>query len=108
MKLAFFPKTVLGKWSLRSAAVFLTLFVFSLVMVGLSQRQEGEEFMMKSAVRFFLIAEGLLAIVSGLAAFFLGIVSIVKYKERSVLIFLASFVGLLALFFLLGEFLFPH
>ena len=108
MKLAFFPKTVLGKWSLRSAAVFLTLFVFSLVMVGLSQRQEGEEFMMKPAVRFFLIVEGLLAMVSGLAAFFLGIVSIVKHKERSVLIYLAAFVGLLTLLFLLGEFLFPH
>jgi len=108
MKLAFFPKTRLGKWSLRSATVFLTLFVFSLVMVGLSQRQEGEEFMMKPAVRFFLIVEGLLAMVSGLAAFFLGIVSIVKHKERSVLIYLGTFVGLLALLFLLGEFLFPH
>ncbi|MBI2670751.1 hypothetical protein HYX18_02130 [Candidatus Woesearchaeota archaeon] len=49
-----------------------------------------------------------LAGISGILAFFTGIISIVKSKERSVLVFLATAIGLFVLIFVLGEFLFPH
>jgi hypothetical protein len=46
--------------------------------------------------------------ISGIAAFVTGLISMIKSKERSILVFLAAVVGLYALIFFLGEFLFPH
>jgi hypothetical protein len=46
--------------------------------------------------------------ISGIAAFVTGLISIIKSKERSILVFLVVVVGVLALLFLLGEVIFPH
>lgn len=51
---------------------------------------------------------GLLVAISGVAAFFTGIISIVKGKERSVLVFVSTAVGFFVLLFLAAEILFPH
>ena len=45
---------------------------------------------------------------SAIAAFIAGIIAIIKNKERSVLVFISSLVGLLVLFFVLGEVFSPH
>ena len=50
----------------------------------------------------------LLAAVSGVSALVTGIIGIVKSRERSVLVFLATVIGLFVLIFSLGEILFPH
>ena len=47
-------------------------------------------------------------IVVGVAAFVTGLISIIKGKERSILVFIGTLVGVFALIFVLGEFLFPH
>ncbi len=50
----------------------------------------------------------LLAGVSGVSALVTGIIGIVKSRERSLLVFLATAIGLIVLIFSLGEILFPH
>jgi hypothetical protein len=50
----------------------------------------------------------LIAGISGISAFFTGIIGILKSKERSVLVFIAVLIGFFILVFILGEFLFPH
>lgn len=108
MKKDFKPKTRLGKWSAGFGAAFVALYLFSIIIVGLTQKQIGEEVIMNPLARPFLIATGLLAMASGLLAFFAGIISFVKYKERSVFVYITVFIGLLAVAFLIGEFLLPH
>lgn len=45
----------------------------------------------------------LLAGLSGIAAFVVGLISIVKSKERSPLVYIATLIGLLIVVFLAGE-----
>jgi hypothetical protein len=45
---------------------------------------------------------------SGIIAFFTGVISIIKRKERSLLVFVATIIGLLLILFLLGEIFSPH
>ena len=45
---------------------------------------------------------------SGIAAFFTGIISILKNKERSVLVFLSTLLGSLVLLWIFAEIAFPH
>ncbi|MFH1712547.1 MAG: hypothetical protein ABH846_04935 [Patescibacteria group bacterium] len=40
--------------------------------------------------------------------FFCGADSVIKYRERSVTAIIATIIGLLILFFLVGEFTMPH
>jgi hypothetical protein len=44
----------------------------------------------------------------GLAAGILGLIAVIRKNERSWLVWLTLLPGLLVLFLLLGEFLFPH
>ena len=46
--------------------------------------------------------------VVGIAALVTGLISIIKRNERSILVLSATLIGLFALLFVLGEFLFPH
>jgi hypothetical protein len=50
----------------------------------------------------------LLAAISGAAAFFTGIIAIIKSKERSIPVFLTTLMGLFILIFCLGEVISPH
>ena len=46
--------------------------------------------------------------ISVILAFFIGLIAIIKHKERAILVFLITLFGFLALIFILGEFLSPH
>jgi hypothetical protein len=50
----------------------------------------------------------IIGLTSAIAAFVTGLISIVKSRERSILVFLAAIIGLLVLIFCLGEVIFPH
>jgi hypothetical protein len=84
---SFLPKTVLGKWSVSliviSFLLFLAVFRFGLVSIDAGK----------------LLAGGITA-AAGIAAFFTGLISIVK-NERAVLVFLSIIIGFLALMFFL-------
>ena len=108
MKINFMPKTRLAKWSTGFGVFFTAFMIISPILTSLNQGQEGDETQMNYATRPFLIVLGLLAMASGLLAFVTGIISLFKYKERTILIYITTFIGLLAVVFLFGEFLFPH
>ncbi len=46
--------------------------------------------------------------VTGVSAFFVGMIAIIKEKERALLAYVATSIGLLFMLFLMGEVLFPH
>ena len=104
MKITVLPSTKPGKWSIGLAiGVFLFYFLSRLIVV-LGNQRGGEEFFSN----LFIAIPVLLAGLSGVAAFFTGIVGVVKDKERSILVILAILFGFLVLMFGLGEFVSPH
>lgn len=97
------PKTILGKWSVGLIIVFFLLFALFQFLVASGQRGGATFFdNLLLAIPIFLAG------ICGVSSFFTGLIGIVKSKERSILVFLATIIGLLVLLFLLGEILFPH
>ncbi len=104
MKSAFLPTTTLGKWSISLAISLFFLFILSLAITILGHQTGGETFF----DNLYISVPMFLAGISGIAALITGIICILRYKERSVLVFMAALIGLFVLFLVLGEFLAPH
>jgi hypothetical protein len=102
MNIFLLPKTALGKWALGLAISFIVLFVLVIILVTTGQ-EGGETFFSN----LYLAVPGLLAVVSGLATFLTGIISIIFMKERALLVFLATAIGLIVIVFMVGDLLFP-
>lgn len=100
MKVDLLPKTILGKWSVGLIVIFFLLFVLFNLLVASGQRGPG----FNPWLAFTIIPAG----ISGISAFFTGIIGIIKKKERSLLVFLSVALGLFVLIFLLGEVMVPH
>ncbi len=103
MKIKFKPKSTLGTWSIGliiALAIFVGLFF---MFIALGERGGATFFS-----NLKLTIPGLLAAASGICAFFTGIISIIKSKERAILVFLSTILGLLVLLWSLAEVLFPH
>jgi hypothetical protein len=103
MKIRIIPGTTLGKWSIGLTGGLVLFFALLWVLAATGQRG-GETFFSNPA----LAIPALLAAVSGIAAFFTGIIGIIKSKERSISAFLAVLIGFFVLVFCLGEILSPH
>ena len=103
MRISLKPKTTMGKWSTGLIIAFFLFVAVFLILVASGQRGDDTFFSFTA-----LTIPGLLAGVSAVSALVTGIVSIVKGRERSVLVFLATAIGLYLLILLLGEILFPH
>jgi predicted RND superfamily exporter protein len=98
MRITFMPKTRLGKWSVGLIIAFFASLVLLTILIASGQRG-GATFFSNP----LLIAPLLLAGIFGVSAFFTGIIGIVKRRERSVLVFLATLIGFFVLLFALGE-----
>lgn len=88
MKVTLWPKSDLGKWSARLSIAFIILISLKI--------------MNAAPMPTFTIA------ILGLVGFFMGIVAMIKNKERSIPIFLSIVVGLLIIFWTVAEFIYPH
>jgi cytochrome bd-type quinol oxidase subunit 2 len=97
------PKTRAGKLSLESLLVFVLAYIIFWLLVASGQRG-GQTFFSNP----LLAVIGIIMALSGISAFFTGLMGIIKQKERSILVFLATAIGFLVLIFVLGEILFPH
>jgi len=97
------PKTKLGKWSVYLIGLFILFLIIFYILIATGQRG-GDTFFSNT----YLTIPFLLAAVSGVASFIVGPIAIIKQRERSVLVFLSSFVGLLITLFLAAELIFPH
>jgi hypothetical protein len=100
MQIYFLPRTLLGKCSI-GLIVGLVIFFAVAGLVVASGQQGGETFFSNLAISVPMFLAG----ISGISAFFTGVVSIIKSKERSVFVFFTTFMGLLVISFLSGEFL---
>lgn len=103
MKICFLPKTNLGKWSV--GWILLAVFTFAIFWLLIALGERG-------GATFFsnlkLTIPGLSIVFFGTASFAVGIISIIKKKERSSLVFLSAILGFMILLFFLAEILFPH
>jgi hypothetical protein len=97
------PKTSWGKWSVGLIAALILFFVLFLIFVISGQRGDDTFFS-----NLLLSIPILLAGACGIAAFVTGLIGVILSKERSILVFLAIFIGFDILVFAFGEFLAPH
>ncbi|MFC2006627.1 hypothetical protein ACFLUQ_00445 [Chloroflexota bacterium] len=103
MKVHFMPKTLLGKLSIGLAVAFIVLFIELQLFIASGQR---DSYTFISGLLLTIPVP--LAGISGISAFLTGIIGVINSRERSVLVFLSTMIGLFVLLFLLGEVLFSH
>lgn len=93
MKMKLYSKTTTGKW----AAILTLLFIVLMAI--------------KSSALAMLIRLPLptpILAIMGVIGFLLGIISVVKNKDRSLFTLLAILVGLLIVFWTAAEIMYPH
>ena len=103
MRVIVLPKSYLGKWSIGFIAAFIVFFVIFQLLVVSGQRG-GETFFSNLALTIPILLAG----ISGVLAFFTGVIGVIRNRERSILVFLAMLIGFFILLFSIGEVAFPH
>lgn len=98
------PTTHLGKWSAKLIAAFFLLLGTTMVVVSVFHQEGGETFSDNLLISIPMFGAALAA----MAAFVTGIISVWKYKERSIFVFITIAIGFLVLFFVLGEITSSH
>ncbi|MBN1168935.1 hypothetical protein JXA63_03505 [Candidatus Woesebacteria bacterium] len=104
------PKTQSGKWSVGLIAVMPILLRIGMSFTDtLYESVSAGGTLFEDIIKRLVLALTMLSgIACGVSAFITGVLAIVKKKERSISVYLATFIGALFTLFLLGEFLFPH
>ena len=87
MRIIILPKTSLGWWSVGLCVASILLFALFVVILGL-----GPDYNMPLAYTLTIIVVGMAVV-----AFVTGLISIIKSKERAVLVFAAMAIGLYGL-----------
>jgi hypothetical protein len=89
MKITILPKTPLGRWSIWLAVAWILFFVLSMFL--------AESGLVKLPLSDRALDLAMLGVTGGIgiASFITGLISIIKNKERSILVFLALIVALL-------------
>ncbi len=90
MRISLLPTTPSGRWAAGLMAAFVVLLFLKMRTVGALP--------LPTPLLFPL----------AIVAFVLGVAAVLKYKERSAVVFLVLALGGLAVLFALGELLFPH
>jgi len=103
MKINFMPKTYLAKWSVGLIVSFFVFLGLFFLFVDLGERG-GDTFFNNLKLTIPIVVAG----ISGISAFFIGLISIIKNRERSVFVFMATLLGFFVLLWVLAEILFPH
>ena len=101
--MAMKPTTRWGRLAVALVVAFGCLLGVFFLLVASGQRG-GRTFFSN----LWLTLPMLLAAACGIGAFFVGAASIIRARERSVFVFLATGVGLFVLLFAVGEIVFPH
>ena len=103
------PKTILGKWSIVLIVAIPVFFYIGMSFVDFYEFvPAGKTIPHDIIVRPGVALSMLAGFVCGIAAFFTGIMGIMKKKDYSILVFLSSATGFLMLLWCLAEVLFPH
>ncbi|NNK81788.1 MAG: hypothetical protein HKO92_01570 [Flavobacteriaceae bacterium] len=103
MKIKFLPQTRFGKWSIAFICAFI-IILWIFFLIAKTAEIKGDSFFDTLSLAIPLLLAG----ISGVMALIYGTISIIKSKERSVFVFLASLLGFLVLLFTLGELFVDH
>ena len=107
MKDILLPTTTLGKWSIGLAIAAFLFFAVFLIEVA-SGLRGGDTLDFSDPSQLWPTMPMLLAGVCVFSAMVTGIIGIVKSRERSLFVIIATGVGLFVLMLVLGEFIAPH
>ena len=98
----FLPSTCLGRWSLW---LIIAFFLLRLIQVLVLSGQSGGETFTDNLP---LIIPSFASLACAITSFVTGIIGIIWKKERAVLVFISSLIGLLVLLFIIGDITMPH
>ncbi|MFY9903126.1 MAG: hypothetical protein WAK52_11050 [Trichococcus sp.] len=93
MKMQLWSKTTTGKWAAGLTLAFVVLMAIKMTALG--------------AVIRLPLPTPVLALL-GVVGFIMGLIAIIKYKDRAILTFLSIPVGLVIILWTLAEIAFPH
>lgn len=104
------PKTNLGKWSIFLIVLMPILFAIggsftNTLYESVSSGDTILEDIVKRPVLSLTMLSGMLSVI---LAFAFGIISIIRKKERSPLVYISTILGFLLILFLIAEIVFPH
>jgi hypothetical protein len=104
------PKTKLGQWSvwLIPAMVLLFILGFSLADSLYDGVPAGDTILEDIRGRPALALSMLSGFGAGVAALVTGLISIIKQKERALLVFVSTLIGAALTLYLIAELVFPH
>lgn len=105
MGIIFLPKTKLGKWAVWLIIAFFIIVAFVNLFVTFYLGIHGGETFFDAPAISIPIA---IAWLCGIGAFVLGLMSILKNREHSVLVYIVTIIGLLLVVFFIIEIGFPH
>jgi len=88
------PKTKLGKWAGGSLAVFLVFFIALILGRNLVRIAPGTP---------PILIVGICAMIAGIAAFVCGVISLIRFKDRSFVVILATIFGFMAILVIIME-----
>ena len=110
MKVNLIPKAKLGKWSLGLIVAMPVLFSFGLSFTNSLYKSvpAGSTILEDIAGRPALALTMLTGMAAGISAFFVGLIAVIRQKERALLVYISISIGMLLILFLMGEVLFPH
>ena len=110
MRIGIRPKNKLGWWSLGLAGAMTVLFFIGMSFTNLLYKSvhAGDTILKDIALRPALALTMLAGMASGISAFIIGLIAIIRLKERALLVYLAILIGALLIIFLIGELIFPH
>jgi len=110
MRIGILPKTKLGWCSLGLAAAMLVFFLIGMSFTDLVYKSvpAGGTILKDITVRPALALTMLTGMASGISAFIIGLIAIIKQKERALLVYGATLTGALLIIFIVGEIIFPH
>ena len=110
MKVGLLAKTKLGAWSLGLiAAVPILFYIGAASADSLYGSVPSGGTILEDIVERPVVALSMLAgMAAGISAFTVGLVAIIKQKERALTVYVATLAGMLLLLFLIGEVVFPH
>ena len=110
MRISILPKITLGWWSLGLVVAMPVLFFIGMSFTNLLYESipAGGTILKDIVARPALALTMLAGMVSGISAFIIGLIAIIRQKERALLVYGATLIGALLIIFLLGELFFPH
>jgi ABC-type thiamin/hydroxymethylpyrimidine transport system permease subunit len=95
------PRTRLGWWAVGLSAAYLVMYILNTAVL---MRLAEDVSWRQTALPFY----GISMMLCGLVAGVVGLLAVIRSRERSWIVWLALLLGASVVSFVLGELLFPH